>query len=313
MWIFYGPSPPSNALELSDIAQDIPRIQVDMVTFKSLFFAVSAAVCALAAPGTNLTARAGTPSAEGTHDGFFYSWWTDNGAQATYTNGPKGQYTGVTAETWWEGRDGTPVLWTGKSVDIVFKDDELTPSSRVITYGGTYSYNGNSYLAVYGWTRNPLIEYYIVDNFGTYNPSSGAQNKGSVTVDGAVYDILVSTRTNQPSIDGTKTFQQFWSVRRNKRTGGTVDVGAHFRAWSNAGLKLGTDHYYQIVACEGYQSSGNCNITVQDTTGGGATTTTTQMWRAGVYGPNLLPVRYMHGDEPMAFDDGEASSPTNRS
>ncbi|KAF6760913.1 family 11 glycosyl hydrolase [Ephemerocybe angulata] len=232
-----------------------------MVTFKSLFFAVSAAVCALAAPGTNLTARAGTPSAEGTHDGFFYSWWTDNGAQATYTNGPKGQYT-----IQW-GNGGNLVGGKGWNPGTV---------DRVITYGGTYSYNGNSYLAVYGWTRNPLIEYYIVDNFGTYNPSSGAQNKGSVTVDGAVYDILVSTRTNQPSIDGTKTFQQFWSVRRNKRTGGTVDVGAHFRAWSNAGLKLGTDHYYQIVACEGYQSSGNCNITVQDTTGGGATTTTTQ-------------------------------------
>lgn len=31
-------------------------------------------------------------SATGTHNGFYYSWWTDNGAQATYTNGPAGQY-----------------------------------------------------------------------------------------------------------------------------------------------------------------------------------------------------------------------------
>jgi endo-1,4-beta-xylanase len=63
-----------------------------MVSFKSLIVAVSAAVCALAAPSANLTARAGTPSSEGTHNGFFYSWWTDNGAQATYTNGPGGNY-----------------------------------------------------------------------------------------------------------------------------------------------------------------------------------------------------------------------------
>lgn len=64
----------------------------NMVSFKSLLVAASAAVCAFAAPSANLTARGGTPSSEGTHDGFFYSWWTDNGAQATYTNGPRGNY-----------------------------------------------------------------------------------------------------------------------------------------------------------------------------------------------------------------------------
>lgn len=136
-------------------------------------------------------------------------------------------------------------------------------NSRVINYSGSYSPQGNSYLAVYGWTRNPLIEYYVVESFGSYNPSSGATNRGSFTSDGSTYDILVSTRYNQPSIDGTKTFQQFWSVRRNKRASGTVTFANHVNAWRNAGLNLGNQWNYQILAVEGYHSSGSASMTVR--------------------------------------------------
>lgn len=71
-----------------------------MVSFSSLITAATAVAGALAAPAEvakrspgELAERAGTPSSTGTHDGFYYSWWTDGGSDVTYTNGPGGQYT----------------------------------------------------------------------------------------------------------------------------------------------------------------------------------------------------------------------------
>ena len=190
-----------------------------------------------------------TSNSTGTHNGFFYSYWKDNG-NVTMTLGPAGNYS---------------VSMNGINNSVVGKG--WNPgSSHTVNYSGSFNCGGNCYLALYGWTTNPLIEYYVVENFGNYNPSSGAQRLGSVTTDGSTYDIYRTQRVNQPSIIGTATFYQYWSVRQSHRIGGTITVANHFNAWRNFGLNLGTMNY-QIMATEGYQSNVSSNITVSEGSG----------------------------------------------
>jgi len=122
-----------------------------------------------------------------------------------------------------------------------------------------------SYIGIYGWSENPLHEYYIVDDWFGNRPTPGTM-MGTFTVDGGTYDIMTHTQVNQPAITGgNATFVQFWSVRTTARDCGHISISEHFAEWASLGMTLGNMEEARILVEVG-GGNGTIDFTNADVT-----------------------------------------------
>jgi hypothetical protein len=139
--------------------------------------------------------------------------------------------------------------------------DDVGPIDAYFKWSKQGSAGGYNYIGIYGWTVDPLVEYYIVDDwFNKPGANLLGQRKGEFTVDGDTYEIWQNTRVNKPSIKGDQTFPQYFSVRKSSRSCGHIDITAHFKKWESLGMRMGK-MYEAKVLVEAGGGTGSFDVT----------------------------------------------------
>ena len=204
-------------------------------------FAMAAISSSISWGQTTLNCSNGQSQKMGSGAGYDYELWSQNGAgNATMTLNPSTENGGA-FEVEWSGTINmlarTGKRWGSNSNVTVQNVGNITSEFEV-----EWSSNDNvKYVSVYGWGYydkadipsgfTDEIEYYIIQDRGSYNPTQGGKKFGSATIDGISYDFYTTDRVNQPSLSGTSTFKQYWSIPSNTsqhRTKGTISISKHF-------------------------------------------------------------------------------------
>ncbi len=201
----------------------------------------------------------------GSEGGYDYELWSQDGAgNATMKLNPSTENGGAFSVEW----SGTINMlarsgkrWGSNSTVTVQNVGNIT-SEFDVEWSST---DNVKYVSVYGWGYydqqdipsgfSNEIEYYIIQDRGSYNPTQGGKYFGSATIDGIDYDFYTTDRIQQPSLSGTSTFKQYWSIPKNTsqhRTKGTISISKHFSEWAKVGMKMGKLYEVASMKIESY-------------------------------------------------------------
>ena len=215
-------------------------------------FAVILAAATAALPGAARAATTICSNQTGANGGYYYQMYTAGTGSACITLNSGNSYS---------------TSWSNIG-DFVAGVGWNPGSNHTVSFSSSLSASGTSLVSLYGWSTSPLVEYYVTENY-TGSPSTAGTYMGQVTSDSGTYNIYEHQQVNQPSIQGTATFEQYLAIRTSPVSSGTITTQNFFNAWASHGMNLGTLNY-QILATEAYgNGSGNSSVTVSSGGGGG--------------------------------------------
>lgn len=185
-----------------------------------------------------------TPEDQGTNNGYFWSLYREGGS-ASITHGSGGNF----------------AISYSNVTDVVGGKGWNPGSARTVGYNVGALSGSYNFVGVYGWTTNPLIEYYVAE----MGSVTGGTYVNNVSSDGHSYSFYKSQRVNAPSIIGTATFWQYKDTWGGAPTAQnrSVNMANHINNWRNTGGQGFGSYNYMILALEAWGGkSGYINATV---------------------------------------------------
>ncbi len=119
-------------------------------------------------------------------------------------------------------------------------DSTQTPD-QIGTFAADFAFTGSGtetvFLGVYGYTHDPRVEFYIIEDWvnepeGT--PPVPGSSLDTITVDGGTY--VVYSRTVG---DGAVPIREYYSIRTEGRQCGHTSISQHFSEWAERDMALG--------------------------------------------------------------------------
>ncbi len=154
----------------------------------------------------------------------------------------------------------------------------IEPPSEIetlyIDFNAEFQFIGESCFGVNGWTQDELAEYYIIEGYSINSLFDNLEFVDTIDIDGVEYDVYKGMKTNQPSIEGIKTYPVYYSVRRDGEMHRsdtidyfykTVNLKKHFYEWKKLGLVLGEKLYDVSLFAEGKNfASGRGEMSIRE-------------------------------------------------
>lgn len=185
-----------------------------------------------------------TPEDQGTINGYFWSLYREGGS-ASITHGSGGNF----------------AISYSNVNDVVGGKGWNPGSARTVGYNVGALSGSYNFVGVYGWTTNPLIEYYVAE----MGSVTGGTYVNTMSSDGHSYSFYKSLRVDAPSIIGTATFWQYKDTWGGAPTAQnrSVNMANHINNWRNTGGQGFGSYNYMILALEAWGGkSGYINATV---------------------------------------------------